>query len=102
MAKPFTIVTKKTASKIEAMKLMEQLKTKRLLARMSTETLKGKTMYIVSVGQYETESDAAADAKAVQAVCKCTPSVIKRSCAPSLQQLRFLCLRHHCKHRMQT
>lgn len=78
MAKPFTIVTKKTASKIEAIKLMEQLKTKRLLARMSTETLKGKTMYIVSVGQYETESDAAADAKAVQAVCKCTPSVIKR------------------------
>jgi hypothetical protein len=45
---------------------------------MSTETLKGKTQYIVSVGEYETEAEAATDAKSVQAVCKCTTSVIKR------------------------
>lgn len=78
VAKPYTIVTKKTTSKIEAEKLMAQLKAKRLRARMSTETLKGKTHYIVSVGEYESEADAAADAKAVKAVCKCTTSVVKR------------------------
>ena len=78
IAKPFTIVTKKTSSKSEAESLVTQLKAKRLRARMSTETLKGKTLYIVSVGEYETEAEAATDAKAVQAVCKCTTSVIKR------------------------
>lgn len=77
-AKPYTIVTKKTPSKADAEKLMAQLKAKRLRARMSTETLKGKTQYIVSVGEYETEAEAATDAKSVQAVCKCTTSVIKR------------------------
>jgi hypothetical protein len=78
MAKPYTIVTKKTPSKADAEKLMAQLKAKRLRARMSTETLKGKTQYIVSVGEYETEAEAATDAKSVQAVCKCATSVIKR------------------------
>ncbi len=78
MAKPFTIVTKKTVSKADAEKLMTQLKAKRLRPRLSTETFKGTTRYIVSVGEYETDAEAQIDAKAVQAVCKCTPTVIKR------------------------
>ena len=64
--------------KADAEKLVTQLKSKRLRPRMSTETLKGKTQYVVSVGEYETEAEAASDAKSVQTVCKCTPSVIKR------------------------
>lgn len=78
MAKPFTIVTKKTVSKADAEKLMTQLRIKRLRPRLSTETFKGTTRYIVSVGEYETDAEAQIDAKAVLAVCKCTPTVIKR------------------------
>lgn len=77
-AKSYTLVTRSTFSKDEADGLIEQFKKKRMRARLSTEQLKNKTRYIVSVGEYETEPDALKDLDAVRAVCKCKPTVTKR------------------------
>lgn len=78
VAKPYTLVTRTTFSKEEADGLMEQFKKKHMRARMTTDPLKPKPRYIVSVGEYETEADAQKDLDAVRAVCKCKPTVTKR------------------------
>ena len=71
-------VTRTTFSKDEADGLVEQFKKKRMRARLTSEQLKNKTRYIVSVGEYETEPEALKDLDAVRAVCKCKPTVTKR------------------------
>ncbi|MCX6140978.1 MAG: SPOR domain-containing protein [Candidatus Kapabacteria bacterium] len=76
--KAYTLVTRTTFSKDEADGLMEQFKKKHMRARMTTESSKPKPRYIVSVGEYDTESDAEKDVDAVHAVCKCKPTVTKR------------------------
>jgi len=77
-AKSYTLVTRTTFSKVEADGLVTQFKKKRMRARLTTEQLKNKTRYIVSVGEYETEPDALKDLESVRAVCKCKPTVTKR------------------------
>ncbi|MBK6291184.1 MAG: SPOR domain-containing protein [Ignavibacteria bacterium] len=77
-AKAYTLVTRTTFSKDEADGLVEQFKKKRMRARLTSEQLKNKTRYIVSVGEYETEPEALKDLDAVRAVCKCKPTVTKR------------------------
>ncbi len=76
--KSYTLVTRATFSKEEADTLLEQFKKKRMRARITTDTAKGKTRYIVSVGEYETEPEALKDVEAVNNVCKCKPTVTKR------------------------
>ena len=77
-AKLYTLVTRSTFSKTEADLLVEQFKKKHMRVRVTSETSKPKTRYIVSVGEYNTEADAQKDIDAVRAVCKCKPVVTKR------------------------
>jgi len=77
-AKLYTLVTRSTFSKTEADLLVEQFKKKHMRVRVTSETSKPKTRYIVSVGEYSTEADAQKDIDAVRAVCKCKPVVTKR------------------------
>ena len=74
----YTLATLTTENKADADKLVEQFKKKRMRVRVSDKTIKGKRNFVVEVGEYATEVDAAKDLEAVRAVCKCKPIVVKR------------------------
>jgi hypothetical protein len=74
----YTLATLTTENKADADKLVNDFKKKRMRVRLADKTIKGKRNYIVEVGEYATEVDAAKDIEAVRAVCKCKPTVVKR------------------------
>lgn len=74
----YTLATLTTENKADADKLVEQFKKKRMRVRVSDKTIKGKRNFVVEVGEYTTEVDAAKDIEAVRGVCKCKPIVVKR------------------------
>jgi predicted Zn-dependent protease len=77
-AASYTLVTRTTYNKKEADDLLALFKAKRMRAKVTTDVVKGKTRYTVSVGEYITEPDALKDIEAVRSVCKCKPAVAKR------------------------
>lgn len=74
----FTLATLTTENKADADKLVDVFKKKRMRVRLADKTIKGKRNYVVEVGEYTTEVDAAKDLEAVRAICKCKPTVVKR------------------------
>lgn len=74
----YTLATLTTENKADADKLVNDFKKKRMRVRLADKTIKGKRNYVVEVGEYATEVDAAKDIEAVRAVCKCKPTVVKR------------------------
>jgi septal ring-binding cell division protein DamX len=72
------LATLTTENKADADKLVDVFKKKRMRVRLADKTIKGKRNYVVEVGEYTTEVDAAKDLEAVRAICKCKPTVVKR------------------------
>ena len=76
--KLYTLNTKILPSKAEAQKVLDSFKAKRMRASMTEKWVKGKRNWVIQVGEYETEVDAAKDIEVVRAVCKCKPVVVRR------------------------
>ena len=78
LEKPYTLNTKILPSKAEAQKVLDSFKAKRMRARMAEKWVTGKRNWVIQVGEYETEVDAARDIEVVRSICKCKPVVVKR------------------------
>ena len=78
LEKPYTLNTKILPSKADAQKVLDSFKAKRMRARMAEKWVSGKRNWVIQVGEYETEVDAARDIEVVRSVCKCKPVVVKR------------------------
>lgn len=77
-AKTYSLQTRSTYDKKEADGIVEQFKKKRMRVRLSERQVKSKTQYIVFVGEYENEVEAAKDLDIVRTVCKCKPTVVSK------------------------
>lgn len=75
---PYTLAATTTADKAEATKLVAKYKGKHLKASMAEKWIKGKRNYVVQIGSYASEKDAATDIEAVRKVCGCKPVVSRR------------------------
>ena len=75
---PYTLNTKIVPSKAAADKMLKTFKDKRMRARVAEKWVSGKRNYVVQVGEYETEVDAARDLEVVRSICKCKPTVVRR------------------------
>ena len=75
---PYTLNTKIVPSKAAADKMLKTFKDKRMSARVAEKWVSGKRNYVVQVGEYETEVDAARDLEVVRSICKCKPTVVRR------------------------
>jgi len=78
LEKPYTLNTKILPSKTDAQKVLDSFKAKRMRARMAEKWVAGKRNWVIQVGEYETEVDAARDIEVVRSICKCKPVVVKR------------------------
>ncbi len=76
--RPYTLNTKILASKDDAQKVLDSFKAKRMRAVMTEKWVSGKRNWVIQVGEYETEVDAAKDVDMVRSICKCKPVVVKR------------------------
>ena len=74
----YTLNTKVVPSKETALAMLDSFKKKRLRAQLAEKWVSGKRNYVVQVGEYETEVDAARDIELVRGICKCKPTVVKR------------------------
>lgn len=74
----YTLNTKIMSSKEQALALLDSFKKKRLRARLAEKWVTGKRNYVVQVGEYETEVDAARDIELVRGICSCKPTVVRR------------------------
>lgn len=75
---PYTLVALTTPDKAVAQKQASQYKAKHLKADVAEKWIKGKRNYVVQIGRYASEIEAAADIASVRTVCKCKPIVSKR------------------------
>ncbi len=75
---PYTLAITTTPDKAEAESLVAKYKTKNLKVNMAEKWIKGKRNWVVQVGWYTTEVEAAADIDAVRKVCSCKPVAMKR------------------------
>ncbi len=75
---PFTLVALTTPDKAAATKLAGQYKSKHLKATVAEKWIKGKRNYVVQIGQYASEVDAANDLASVRKVCNCKPVISRR------------------------
>ena len=73
-----TLNTKVVPSKETALAMLDSFKKKRLRAKLAEKWVSGKRNYVVQVGEYETEVDAARDIELVRGICSCKPTVVKR------------------------
>jgi len=76
--KPYTLNTKILPNKADAQKVLDSFKAKRMRARMTEKWVSGKRNWVIQVGEYDTEVDAARDIEVVRSICKCKPVVVKR------------------------
>lgn len=76
--KPYTIGAGTFSSKEQAQKLVDVFTAKRMRAVVAAKTVKGKQMWVVQVGEYASEAEAAREVGLVSGVCKCTPIVLQR------------------------
>ena len=74
----YYLKTLSTTDKEAAQKVVEALKKKRMKVQVVEIAAKPKKQYEVQVGQYNSEAEAAKDVAAVQGICNCKPTVVKR------------------------
>lgn len=75
---PYTLAAITTPDKDQAKKLVSKYQSKHLKADMAEKWIKGKRNYVVQIGYYESEANAASDLDTVRKVCGCKPVVSKR------------------------
>ena len=75
---PYTLAAVTTPDKAEATKLVSKYKGKHLKADMAEKWIKGKRNYVVQIGYYASETEAATDIETVRKVCGCKPIVTRR------------------------
>jgi hypothetical protein len=74
----YTLNTKVVSSKADAEKLLDAFQKKRIRARIAEKWVSGKRNYVVQVGEYDSEIDAAKDLDVVRGMCKCKPTIVRR------------------------